>query len=242
MEAGEPEPEADLTKAGAADASRLPGRAEAIGPWSGRRGWRPRGRMPARPRRFCDRSRAPVVDWRATIRRRVRTGLRRLNPARRPRRLRPRRLIIFWDVSASKREFLPVEREWLFRYGEGARVVPFGLLPARPGDAAVWHGGTAIGESLSAWWHDQRRLSGLAGARAAIWSDGWDTSPAEVLVEALANLRRAGVAIWWVTPWLSSPGYEPKTRALVAARPFLEGILGSGSLPELDVAMRRIWT
>lgn len=145
-------------------------------------------------------------------------------------------------MSASKRAFLPVEREWLLGNGQDAWVIPFGLVPAQSREADVWHGGTAIGESLAAWWRNARRKGGHAGTRAAIWSDGWDTSPPEVLADVLTELRRAGMAIWWVTPWLSSPGYEPITRALTAARPFLDGILGSGSRAELDQAMRRIWS
>jgi uncharacterized protein with von Willebrand factor type A (vWA) domain len=83
-----------------------------------------------------------------------------------------------------------------------------------------WSGGTRIGASLAAF-NDQwlRRVD--KRTVIIILSDGWDTGQPEQLAASLAQLNRRGGRIIWLNPLLGSAGYEPITKGMQAALPFI---------------------
>jgi uncharacterized protein with von Willebrand factor type A (vWA) domain len=202
---------------------------------------RPGGRKGLRPG-------PAAIDLRRTLRWWARTGRIGIAPHWRPRPRRLGRLSVLWDVSGSMSDFLDLYLPWLWTlirrqpdtrvYAFGTRVTdvtPWLLLPYAAcrqelGFAqAVWKSGTDIGRCLADWLAGDgvRRLG--SSACVVIVSDGWDAGSPDQLGEAMRALRtRAGTVIW-LHPWYSSPGFEPKTRALRAALPYLDALLDGGT-------------
>ena len=83
-----------------------------------------------------------------------------------------------------------------------------------------WSGGTRIGESLSMF-NDQwlRRID--KRTVIIILSDGWDTGEPERLAATLSLLKRRAGRLIWLNPLLGSTSYEPTTRGMQAALPFI---------------------
>ena len=54
-----------------------------------------------------------------------------------------------------------------------------------------------------------------------ILSDGWDTGEPETLAAALALLKQRAGRLIWLNPLLGSAGYEPVTRGMQAALPYI---------------------
>lgn len=192
-------------------------------------------------------------DWRKTLADWRRTGGKGFRVRYRPQRMRPPRLVVFWDVSGSMQEFVPLYWGWLRRVRStlpDMRVFPFGTtiveitasldlpeslagpLLTQLGD--VWGAGTTIGESLSRWLHRWGRVIRLTGTWIWVISDGFDRGPPEELKLVLRRLRRDDSRIWWLNPYAGTAGFSPRTRALVAAAPYLERMVPAGTAFELD--------
>ncbi len=83
-----------------------------------------------------------------------------------------------------------------------------------------WSGGTRIGASLARfnieWLRriDKRTI-------VIILSDGWDTGEPEQLAAALAKLKERAGRLVWLNPLLGSSTYQPLTRGMQAALPFI---------------------
>lgn len=98
----------------------------------------------------------------------------------------------------------------------------FGEALGRVGSiAADWSGGTQIGGSLG-------QISSRHGdlltrhTIALVASDGWDTGDPERLALEARRLRRRVHRLVWLNPLLGSEGYEPTTRSLQAALPYVD--------------------
>ena len=119
------------------------------------------------------------------------------------------------------------------RAAAGGAVVRIGSIDA------AWGGGTAIGASL-------RRFLQQFGDRLLdrdtlilIASDGLDVGETEVLRAAMQEIRRRSAAVVWLNPLLETPGYEPISQGMLAARASittLASITGPSSLLRLKVA------
>lgn len=83
-----------------------------------------------------------------------------------------------------------------------------------------WSGGTRIGASLATF-NDQwlRRID--KRTVIIILSDGWDTGEPETLAATLSLLQQRAGRLIWLNPLLGSAGYEPVTRGMQAALPFI---------------------
>jgi uncharacterized protein with von Willebrand factor type A (vWA) domain len=55
-----------------------------------------------------------------------------------------------------------------------------------------------------------------------IVSDGLDTGAPEELATQLAAIRSRCRKLVWLNPLLGKPGYEPRTRAMLASMPYLD--------------------
>ena len=97
-----------------------------------------------------------------------------------------------------------------------------------------WSGGTRIGESLYAFnkqW-SQRVLRG--GAVVLLISDGWDRGDPQLLGDEILRLQRNAHRLIWLNPLLGSPGYEPMTRGMMAALPYVDDFRSVHNLKSLD--------
>jgi uncharacterized protein with von Willebrand factor type A (vWA) domain len=187
------------------------------------------------------------IDWRRSVRLWSRMG--RLTTAWAPRAAfyKPGRLLVLWDVSGSMTPYAGLYLPWLrrlvnqsadvsvFAFGTGFAEVTQWLahdLPAARAELArlpdLWAGGTAIGAALRKMWaRAGNRYRG--GVTVLVISDGWDVGPPEEVSGALYDIRRADGRIVWVHPLAGTPGFEPRTRALLAARPHLERLVPGDS-------------
>jgi uncharacterized protein with von Willebrand factor type A (vWA) domain len=103
-----------------------------------------------------------------------------------------------------------------------------------------WSGGTRMGEALAAFnrlWA-RRVLSG--GPVVLLISDGWDRGNPALLGEEMARLQRSCHRLVWLNPLLATPEYEPLTRGLVAALPFVDDFLPLHHLENLEELARHL--
>jgi len=96
-----------------------------------------------------------------------------------------------------------------------------------------WGGGTRIGEALRAlnvnW---ARRVLGH-GPVVLLISDGWDRGDPGLVRREMARLQRACHRLIWLNPLLGSPDYQPLTRGMRAALPFVDDFLPVHNLDSL---------
>ena len=83
-----------------------------------------------------------------------------------------------------------------------------------------WSGGTRIGASLVNF-NEQWLRSIDRRTVVIILSDGWDTGEPEQLAAALSQLQQRAGRIIWLNPLLGSSTYQPLTRGMQAAMPFI---------------------
>jgi uncharacterized protein len=97
-----------------------------------------------------------------------------------------------------------------------------------------WSGGTRIGDALhgfNQYW--ARRVLGR-GAVVLVISDGWDRGDAGTLEVEMDRLQHSCHRLIWLNPLLGSPGYQPLTRGIRAALPFIDDFLPVHNLESLE--------
>jgi uncharacterized protein with von Willebrand factor type A (vWA) domain len=103
-----------------------------------------------------------------------------------------------------------------------------------------WAGGTRIGETLKTFsFQWARRVLG-GGAVVLIISDGWDRGEPELLAREMARLRRSCHRLIWLNPLLGSPTYQPLTRGMQAALPYVDDFLPVHNLNSLESLARHL--
>ncbi|HVA89810.1 MAG TPA: VWA domain-containing protein, partial [Chloroflexota bacterium] len=205
-------------------------------------------------RRTKRAAKGPHADPRRAFRESLATGGEILRVPRRTRRRKPRPLVLICDISGSMERYTSLLLRFLhaLRQGRGAvETFVFGTrltritrqLRVRDTDAALaevasevvdWGGGTRIGDSLATFnrvWG--RRVLGH-GATVVIISDGWDRGEPEVLAPEMAHLQRLSHRLVWLNPLLGLAGYEPLTRGMRAALPYVDNFLSSHNLASLE--------
>ena len=87
--------------------------------------------------------------------------------------------------------------------------------------AAHWSGGTRIGAALA---HVNAQHEHVLSRYTTVFllSDGWDTGEPERLAEEVRRMRRRVHRVVWLNPLLGSADYEPLTRSLQAALPYID--------------------
>src|SRR3712207_2211327 len=104
----------------------------------------------------------------------------------------------------------------------------------RSGQVHDWGGGTRIGEALKDFnFHWGRRVLGH-GAVVLLISDGWDRGDPDLVARETARLQRTSHRLIWLNPLLGRPGYQPLTRGLQAALPFVDDFLPVHNLHSLE--------
>jgi uncharacterized protein with von Willebrand factor type A (vWA) domain len=197
------------------------------------------------------------LDLAATIRRSVSTGGVPLHLQwRDKRRVRPR-LILLIDVSRSMVQYsffylrlaralgavMPDVHSYIFHTHLVA--VSQALHDPDPERAQErlhllsggWAGGTRIGESLAQF--NREYASGIVNSRTSvlILSDGYDTGDVTLLAGQLAQLRRRARRVAWLNPLLNQPGYQPVSRGMKAALPYLDLHVPAGDLDSLQAVL-----
>jgi uncharacterized protein with von Willebrand factor type A (vWA) domain len=100
--------------------------------------------------------------------------------------------------------------------------------------ARDWSGGTRIGEALRRFHVEWARRVLRRGPAVLLISDGWDLGDPDLLRTEIARLRRGSFRLIWLNPLVGSPGYEPLTRGMRAALPFVDDLLSVRNLVSLE--------
>ncbi len=209
---------------------------------------------PLRRTRRVEPSRRGAPDLRRTLRRSLRTGGDPVERAWRRRRVRPRRVVLLLDISASMADYaraLLLYAHAAVRSDRRCEVFCFGtrltrLTPALLSDApdealeraaalAVDRdAGTRIGEALKSFL-DEYGHRGLArGALVVICSDGLEVGDPALLGEQAERLARLAWRVVWLNPLKGDPAYEPLTRGMRAALPHLDVLASGHNLASLE--------
>jgi uncharacterized protein len=99
--------------------------------------------------------------------------------------------------------------------------------------AAGWSGGTKIGDSLRDLnMHHGRRLFSRDTV-FIILSDGWDTGDPEMLAAELGAIKRRVRKLIWLNPLLGMADYQPITRGMSAALPYIDVFAPAHNLESL---------
>jgi len=206
----------------------------------------------------------PMADLRRTVRRNLQYGGEVLVWSRREPKYKPRPLVIIADISGSMERYTRLLLHFAYSltngFEQGAETFVFSTrltrithpLKTRDVDAALrevsqtvpdWSGGTRIGDALKAFnfsW--ARRVLGR-GAVVLLISDGWDRGDPVLLRSEIARLQRTCHRLIWLNPLLGSESYEPLTRGMQTALPYIDDFLpvhNLASLEDLAVHLQRI--
>lgn len=208
--------------------------------------------VPKRRTRRREKSRSGSPDLRRTIRRSFRTGGEPIERYWRERRVQPRRLVLFLDVSGSMASYsrallvfayaaLRADPRWeAFAFGTRLTRLTRVLGPRDPDEAMQaaaaevfdWDGGTRIGESLKRFLETDTQLA--RGAVVIICSDGLEVGDPGVLAAQMARLRRLAYKIIWLNPLKEDPAYEPLARGMAACLPYIDLFVSGHNLASLE--------
>ncbi|WP_250549780.1 vWA domain-containing protein [Pseudonocardia sp. H11422] len=215
---------------------------------------------PLRRTRRRQPARRGQLDWRATMRRSVRTGGEPVRRQSYGRRSVPRRVLLFLDVSKSMSAYsrgllcfahavLKGQPRWevfcfstrLTRLTPALRAGPVNAaLEQAAKDAHGWDGGTRIGDSLHSFLIEHGQGSLARGAVVLICSDGLDVGEPEVLGAALERLHRLAHSVTWLNPMKETRGYEPTAGGMRAALRHVDMFASGHSLASLAEIIDKI--
>jgi uncharacterized protein with von Willebrand factor type A (vWA) domain len=213
-------------------------------------GWHIRER---RTRRWVS-GQGAALDLRRALRRSLRSGGELVEMPRRVRATRPRPIIVLCDVSGSMERYTRMLLHFVHAIARDRQHVEAFLFATRLTritrhvrtdrvDAAVaaiaravedWAGGTRIGDALREFnlrW--ARRVLGR-GPVVLVISDGWDRGEPARLSAEMARLQRSCHRLVWLNPLLGDAGYEPLTRGIQAALPYVDDFLPAHNLASLE--------
>jgi len=205
-------------------------------------------------RRFRRDERGDRLDLRATIRKSLRSHGEAIVLGRRSVRSRPRNVAILCDISGSMERYSRMLIHFMHSITSGPHAVEtfvFGtrltrisrMLRQRDIDDAVtevsqvvndWSGGTRIGESIKEFNYVWSRRVLRSGAVVMIISDGWDRGEVQLLEREMGRLARSCHKVIWLNPLLGYADYEPLTRGIKAALPYVDHFLPVHNLESIE--------
>jgi uncharacterized protein with von Willebrand factor type A (vWA) domain len=199
--------------------------------------------------------RGAVLDMRRSLRHNLRYGGEMVEWPRRKRKDKPRPLVVIADISGSMERYTRLLLHFIYGLSEGLNDVVEAFvfstrlsyitrqLKYKDVDQAMkeisravpdWSGGTRIGDAFKRFNFDWGRRVLGRGAVVLIISDGWDRGEPELLGQEIARLQRSCYRLIWLNPLLGSPRYEPLTRGIQAALPYIDDFLPVHNLASLE--------
>lgn len=204
-------------------------------------------------RRLRITERQGVVDLRRTIRRNLVHGGELIELLHKKRQRQRSKLVLLLDVSDSMNRYSLFLLRFAYALRQCTREVSAfifsttltdigGVLNARSWPGVLeklsemttgWYGGTKIGVSLRSF--NERFGAKLLSRNTAVivLSDGWDTGALEMLVNELRMIKSKVRQLIWLNPLLGLPGYEPVTRGMSAALPYIDVFAPAHNLESL---------
>jgi uncharacterized protein with von Willebrand factor type A (vWA) domain len=199
--------------------------------------------------------RGPTFDMRRSLRHNLRYGGEMIEWPTRKRKDKPRPLVVIADISGSMERYTRLLLHFIYGLSEGLNEVVEAFvfstrlshitrqLKNKDVDQAMkeisrtvpdWSGGTRIGEAFRRFNFDWGRRVLGRGAVVLVISDGWDRGEPELLGQEIARLQRSCHRLIWLNPLLGSPRYEPLTRGIQAALPYIDDFLPVHNLSSLE--------
>ncbi len=196
-----------------------------------------------------------LVDFRRTFRESLRNDGELLRLARRRQKMQPRPLVVLADISGSMERYTGLLLYFVVGLAHGldqpveaflfsTRLTRVSRELRRRGFEQVlreishavpdWSGGTRIGQALKTFNYDWARR--VLGRRAVVLliSDGWDRGDVGLLSHEMARLQRSCYRLIWLNPLLGSVEYEPLTRGIQAALPYVDDFLPVHNLESIE--------
>jgi uncharacterized protein with von Willebrand factor type A (vWA) domain len=217
--------------------------------------WQP---SDVKTRRWVASSVGSQPDLRRTLRETVRPDGDLIPIAHRRRRIRQRPLIIIADISGSMEKY--AEMFLVFAHAAQRRIDQVEVftfstsltritteLKRRDVQSALslvgesvhdWSGGTMIGEAISQWNRSWSRRMSRGRPVVLILSDGWDCGDPEMLAREMARLSRTVSSVLWLNPLASRTNYQPATRGMRTALPYVDHLLPAASVHDLRGVVR----
>jgi uncharacterized protein len=203
-------------------------------------------------RRLRVRKCRETIDLRRTIRKNVSRGGELVDLCYKgPKKEQPK-LVILLDVSDSMNPYSFFLLKFAYVLGKQSKDVKTyifntvlveitGLLRARQISNALqmlsettmgWSGGTKIGGSLREF---NSRYAALLSRQTVfiMLSDGWDTGEPEELAAEMKKVRSRVAKLIWLNPLLGLDDYQPVTRGMSAALPFIDVFAAAHNLHSL---------
>lgn len=204
-------------------------------------------------RRHKISKRARKLDLRRTIRASLAFGGEPFKLRHQARPDRPVRLVVFLDVSGSmkhySRFFLQFVKGLVCQWLEAdAYLVHTRLIRVTDAIrdknsikamtklslmAEGFGGGTRLGESLAHFNAQYAKHQLNSRTVVMILSDGYDTGVPEKLAEELRKIRKRAPKLIWLNPLLGWKNYEPVTKAMQAAQPYITYFAAANTLESL---------
>jgi uncharacterized protein with von Willebrand factor type A (vWA) domain len=210
-------------------------------------------RLGRRRTRRWERRGSTAVDLRPVLRRSLTRG-ELFDLAYRRRRTSPRPIIFIADVSGSMERYSRILLHFAYGLSRHVRHVEAFVFATtltrithrvaqRGSERAVtsvirevtdWGGGTRIGESLRLFNVRWSRRVMRHGPIVLIVSDGWDRGDPAMMARELGRVKRSCRRLIWLNPLLGSASYEPLTRGIQAAMPYIDDFLPAHNLASLE--------
>ncbi|MFN2188015.1 MAG: vWA domain-containing protein, partial [Candidatus Promineifilaceae bacterium] len=196
-----------------------------------------------------------LLDFRRSLRGNLRYGGELLLWSRRTQKLKPRSLVILADISGSMEQYSRMLLHFAYLItSESERAVEVFVfstqltritrhLQGQNVENALrevghgvpdWSGGTRIGQAVKDFNYLWARRLLSRGAVVLLISDGWDRGEPELLKREMSRLQRSCHRLIWLNPLLGSAQYEPLTRGMKAALPFVDDFLPIHNLTSID--------
>jgi uncharacterized protein len=193
------------------------------------------------------------VDLRRTIRRSISRGGDPITLSRKGRKLQRARLVILLDVSGSMNAYslflvrfaYALQKQFrrvnTFLFSTQLQEITRALrgqnleeaLALLSKESAGWAGGTKIGASLREFNTRFARKLLSRETLVMIFSDGWDTGEPADLARELSEIRQRSRLLIWLNPLLGMADYQPLTRGMSAALPYVDVFAPAHNLTSL---------
>ncbi len=209
---------------------------------------------PQATRRRSPRQQGRQLHLRATIRRSLRTRGELLHLRYQGKKQKQRPVVVLCDISGSMEPYARMLLHFMHAITGGMQRVEcfvFGTrltritrqmrqrdvddaLAAVSGTVTDWSGGTRIGEALKAFNYDWLRRTLRSSGVVLLISDGCDRGDPDVLAREMERLAHSCYRLLWLNPLLAFDAYEPLTRGMQAALPYVDDLLPVHNLDSLE--------
>jgi hypothetical protein len=200
------------------------------------------------------------IDLRRTMRLSLRHGGEILDLARHQRRRQRLKLVLLCDVSKSMDLYSRFLIQFIYAFQSVYRRIEtfvfstalhritetlrkeelYSALGKLSGTVPDWSGGTKIGASLEQFVSQYGLKLVDSQTVVLIISDGWDTGEVDLLENSMHFLNKHARNVIWLNPLKGSSGYEPTTRGMQAALPYIDIFASAHNLNSLRKLVRQL--